>query len=353
MKKIIAFAFALATLHPVAAAAGPSDTVNVVVKGVQRGAIVEGKVDFVVEASSAAGIKRLDVFVGDATVRAVEPDGLKQKVEAGHEWVTPVMEGGTDLAPNGEYAIRARAVAHGGAAKETIVKVVVDNPAAAPTGLVAEPHDDRVVLSWDPNPEPDILGYELQRGDGTSFTTLVQTSDTFFEDVVEPGTYSYRVVAVRNSAARSTGRPSLPGEPIEATVAAVAAGSGKTTGDGPGAPGSRASRAIGLEDASVAPRGLPGGATLLGSVGQTGLPELPDTATEWGTFDKELPYEIPEGGIPLSAEGPAESGARWRSLPPDALRWVLSGLVLIALAGGLLFAAKRIRVAEAGADLKL
>lgn len=353
MKRLLVSAFALWMIAP-AAVAAPADTVSINVKGIQRGAIVEGNVPFEVEASSAAGIRKLEVSISDTTIGTVEPNNWKQNVDLQHEWATTQIAASTTIAPNGEYVVKARAVANGGGSKESLVRVIVDNPAAIPTGLEAVSTDNSVALEWDANLEPDILGYEVQRGDGTTFTAIAQTSDTFYEDVTQPGTYSYRVVAVRNSAARSTGRPSLPTEPVQATIAAAARrGRNGVPGSGPGGLEAVRTRGFKVKDSTFAPRGLPGGASLPGGVGQVGLPDLPDAQLEWGTFDKKLPYELPDGGVPLAASD-RRNDPMWKVIPADGMRWVGAGALLLIIAAGLRVAAKRIEVSDPPpAELKL
>lgn len=355
MRRAMVVAFACLVMAPAAAFAAPGDTVTIEVRGIQRGAVVEGTVPFEVEAASAAGIRRLEVSVGDTTVANVQPENLRQRVSARYEWATTMIAGSSELAPNGEYVVRARAVANGGASKDVSLRVLVDNPAGVPTGLNVSTSSGSVLLEWAPNPEPDILGYEVQRGDGTTFAPVAHSEATAFEDPVEPGTYSYRVVAIRHSAARSTGRPSLPSGPVEVTLAAEA-GAGDGPGRNAGADGvpSRERDARGFEvgDSGFAPRGLPGGVSLPGRVGAVGLPELPE-AVEWGTFDKKLPYDIPEGGIPLSASADEAAGAPWDAIPPDAMRWIGAGALLLLIAAALLVTARRIEVAETDTKLEL
>ena len=352
MKRMIVGVFAAAFLAPVAALGAPAETVAIELKGIQRGAVIEGPVAFEVEATSPAGIKRLDVFIGDIPVAEVTPDDVRQNVSARHEWMTTLVEATSDIAPNGEYAVRAKALANGGASKEIVARVVVDNPAAAPTGVTASSSGAGVRLEWQPNPEPDILGYEVQRGDGTTFAPVGQLSGTVFEEAVAPGTYSYRVVAVRNSAARTTGRASLPSEPVQVAVSASSGGGGSGAGS-QGGPSVSGPSGFKLKDSSFAPRGLPAAAALPGQVGAAGLPDIPEPAIEWGTFDRELPYELPEGGVPLSAGADGPSNAPWRRIPPDALRWVGAGALLLLIAGGLLVIAKRIDATDPNAELKL
>ena len=42
----------------------------------------------------------------------------------------------------------------------------------APTGVSATPASNRVALSWNPNPEPDIAGYNVYREDVTAGPTV-------------------------------------------------------------------------------------------------------------------------------------------------------------------------------------
>lgn len=353
MRRLVVAAFVFAMLAPAAVVgAAPADTISINVKGIQRGAIIEGTVPFEVAASSAAGIKKLEVSISDATIGLVEPNNWKQNVDLAYEWTTTQIATSTAIAPNGEYGVKARAVANGGASKEALVRVIVDNPAAIPTGLESVSTGKSIALEWDANPEPDILGYEVQRGDGTTFATIAQTTDTFYEDVPEPGTYSYRVIAVRNSAARSTGRPSLPTDPVQATIAAAAQRGGKGATSG-GALGASRARGFKVKDSTFAPRGLPGGAALPGGIGQLGLPELPDAPMEWGAFDKKLPYELPDGGVPLAASDRAEDPV-WKVIPADGMRWLGAGALLLIIAAGLRVAATRIEVADqAPAEVKI
>lgn len=353
MRRLLVAAFVVGLMAPAAVSyAAPADTISINVKGIQRGAIVEGTVPFEVAASSAAGIKKLEVSISNTTIGLVEPNNWKQNVDLAYDWTTTQIVASTAIAPNGEYVVETRAVANGGASKESLVRVVVDNPAAVPTGFDALPTDNSVALEWDANPEPDILGYEVQRGDGTTFTTIATTTDTYYEDVAEPGTYNYRVIAVRNSAARSTGRASLPTEPVQATIKAVAPRGGGSNSAG-GALKAARTRGFKVEDSTFAPRGLPGGAALPGGIGQVGLPDLPDAPLEWGTFEKKLPYELPDGGVPLAASDKADDPV-WKVIPADGMRWVGAGALLLIVAAGLRVLAKRIEVADPPpAELKL
>lgn len=358
MKRILLIALLLLVAAPSAALAAPGDAVELELAGIQRGSVVEGTVSFKAMASSAAGIKKVELWVEDTMVGSIEPSGIKQRVELPYEWVTNFYEGSSELAANGNYEIKARAVANGGADKTTTATVIVDNAPAIPSNVQATPVDDGVSLAWSPNPEPDILGYQIERGDGTTFEIVGETAETWFDDLAAPGDYVYRIVAVRNSTARTTGRPSAPSEPLAVSVVApAAAGSGSSKGGthALGSVGGRkeAPRGFKVRESSFAPRGLPSGIALPGSVG---LPDLPEAdAVEWGTYEERLPYELPDGGVQLSATMPTDDDGfmSWSVVPPDGLRWVAGGLLLLAMAALLRLIAKRIDMITEPAELKL
>lgn len=76
-------------------------------------------------------------------------------------------------------------------------------PPAAPTGLAAAPGENRVVLSWTANPEPDLASYRVLRA-GVEIATVTGTTytDTGLTNDVA---YSYTLVAVDTNGNRSTG----------------------------------------------------------------------------------------------------------------------------------------------------
>lgn len=348
-KRIAGGVLLLLAVQAVPATAGPGNSVDVELKGVQRGAVVEGTIPLSATASSPAGIKRLDIAINDRVVSSVEPPGIKQSADLSFSWVTSVRLDSDELASNGEYLVAATAVANGGADAKTIYRVIVDNPAATPTELSATVTGDGVALTWDRNPEPDLIGYEVERSIEGEFEILGRTTQTSAVDPVDPGTYSYRVTAIRSSAARSSGRPSTPSEEIVVTIqAAVTDSRGGEPSRGAGSFGR--GRGFRVEDAAIAPRGLPSGATLPGAVG---LPGLPAPALDAGTYENELPYDIPEGGIPLSAAGTDREAGTWTPVPADGLRWIAAGFLLIALATLLRLLARRLDAVATGAPLDL
>lgn len=353
IRKLIVFAcVAVASFTSTAALGGPAGAVKVKLAGIQRGAIVEGVASFKAEATSPAGIKKLQISINGSVVATAEPSNLRQDVELPYDWATMFADGSADPAPNGEYAIEAVAVANGDADERVVARVIVDNPAAMPRDVVATATDEGVELSWSPNAEPDLLGYRVERMISGAFTVIGETTATSYIDGVEPGEHSYRVVAVRHSVARSAGRPSLPSAEVTVNVAAPTTDARGKPQFGVGPTGGGASRSgFQVEGGSFAPRGLPSGAALPGSVG---LPDAPitDAGAGWGSYEETLPYEIPEGGIPLSASE-SEPETTWRVLPSDGLRWVALGSLCLALAALLRLVARRLEVLAGPPELKL
>jgi hypothetical protein len=87
-------------------------------------------------------------------------------------------------------------------------------PPAPPRGLVAVPGTDGVALTWDANPESDLLGYLVYRREPSSLTAvrLVETpirASTFTDRAARPGLmYLYSLTAVDRSPHRNESAPS-------------------------------------------------------------------------------------------------------------------------------------------------
>ena len=356
MKKLIVAAIAITTVLAASAAlAAPAGAVKAEITGIQRGDILEGGISFQARASSAAGIKKVEISINGATVASMQPSNFRQEVTLPYDWPTMFKNDSAELAPNGEYTIKARAVAYGDANEEFLARVIVDNPAATPSGLAATPNHDSIELTWNPNPEPDLLGYQIERSTGGDFAVVAETTDTSFIDMVQPGDYSYRIIAVRNSAARTSGRPSLPSEETTVRLAASPTdANGKPRfGVGVPPPSGSASRGFRVKDAPFAARGLPSGAALPGSTGLPSLPRAEAPTAEWGSYEETLPYDLPEGGIPLSASRSDTMSETWTVLPSDGLRWVAMGSLLLALAALLRLVARRLETLAGPSELKL
>jgi fibronectin type 3 domain-containing protein len=109
------------------------------------------------------------------------------------------------LVPGETYYYRVSAIdatEHTSDPSEVVSAVALDVAPAAPTGLTAAPSGDwDVLLTWDPNTEPDLDRYRLERdttdvfGAGTvSFET---TEESYLDSGLDVGlTYYYRLFAI-------------------------------------------------------------------------------------------------------------------------------------------------------------
>jgi hypothetical protein len=146
-------------------------------------------------------------------------------LQAGKQSVDP---GGTidPIAKRGETyrytAQRVRSITLSGhdleirsAPSPTITAVMRDTfPPAAPSGLAAVPGNGSIDLSWEPNTEPDLVGYIVYRqtvtadgtlaGAPTRLTPSVIPAPAYSDIMAQPGqTYSYSVVAIDSAGNRS------------------------------------------------------------------------------------------------------------------------------------------------------
>lgn len=144
----------------------------------------------------------------------------------------------TSLTPyNGVYEISATAISDsssltgpllgsGGVQNTTITGLSVNNPPVAPSGVSAGLSGTTPVVSWSPNPEPDVTGYVVFRSvSGTAFAPVGRTKATTFQDASAPqrSALSYEVVAVRSSPVASAG---ISSGASAATTAIIAGASG-------------------------------------------------------------------------------------------------------------------------------
>lgn len=78
--------------------------------------------------------------------------------------------------------------------------VLLNAPPDSPTGVQAVPAADgrSAVLSWTPNPEPDVTGYEVDRTGGGGPPTKANVTIPTYRDSTRPGAaYTYMVYALR------------------------------------------------------------------------------------------------------------------------------------------------------------
>jgi len=205
-------------------------------------------------------------------------------------------------------------------------------PPQAPTGVSAAKDSDgrAVTVSWQANPERDLLGYQVQRAsvNGSDWSTVSpspRVTDTNFRDTsVQSGTdYQYRVIAVRSGAQKGETISSYPS--TSASTAAPPAGT--TSLFGPGGSITQLPAAVQAITDPVAGQVHPGPTGPGGPV--TGSP----TAGGYGN----LPYNggqaaLNEPGTPGAQDPKGRGGA---NLLRTAL-FVAAALILLAIAAHLI-----------------
>lgn len=338
---VMGIAPAHAQTGPRAAVTAPSD-----------GAIVSGSTSLRGSGSATTGVRAVYLYVDDTLVATREPSDLRQNVDIDYTWHTYYLPGSSQITPNGWYEISVRVVGVEGGEATATRNIRVDNGAAIPTGLAVNTNGKTVELTWNPNAEPDIVGYRVEADSGGGFTTLTTTSAARYSYTASPGAYSWRVIAIRRSETDPSGHASGPSEAVSASIAAHAetrgGGGASRGGKGGGTAGEkkifgdsnkkarafvRATRqrfaSLGISRAGIS---LPGAAL--------GLPRLPDGEVEWGTYKAKLPYGMPQQDSPLAGE-PVRLAARSTStvMPLDALQWLATGILMVIVAALLQFLA--------------
>lgn len=331
------------------------------------GAVIVGSVNASASGSANTGVRSIKLFIEGALVASKEPSDLRTNVDVSYGWNTGPLR-------NGWYQIRVEVTANGGGSAASHLNVKVDNAPQPPSNFTSSVSDQTVSLSWSPNPEPDITGYRIEVANGDSWSTLTETQGTSYAAQVAPGSYQYRLVALRSSPTMSGGHPSAPSAPVAFTIEAppptnTGGGFGSGGGGGHGATGGGDPRVYGRDgaattrDVRATARNFSSGGLSFGGLslpGQAGLPDLPGSQPfEWGTYKERLPYSLPQGGIPLDAAPPRLAAlSTTRIIPMDALRWVGAGALMIVLAVFLQFFGWRAETmaklgAEGAAALKL
>ncbi|MFN2527056.1 MAG: hypothetical protein ABR505_12485 [Actinomycetota bacterium] len=387
MRRILTSLFALLIVGLVTPTASAQDAVSVTIGGVSDGQTLRGSHGVSASASAGTGVDSLVLIIGGYTAASTEPSGVQNDASVSYPWNTRQFPSG-GWTRNGGYTITARVRSNGGNVKEVSINVNVDNDATAPTGLNASANNQGVVrLSWNRNPEPDVSAYKVER-DGAA---IGETQDTSFTDQANPGTYSYRVIALRGGYATPSGSVSVtvdapppppepePGEspseepnpsdePYYQDHPQSAGGGGEQQDpdgygsfpsggdDGPcydcdtgcfscgygdgGSNSDAGSRLFGDVD-DFTTKGLPG-AIFAPGFGTAGLPALPGVPRppsvyplEWGTYEENLPYDLSAGRdimVPGDRTGLISRTIR-TIIPPDGLRWVAVGILMIVSAG--------------------
>jgi hypothetical protein len=378
MKRLMTLAAIVSLMAVVAPPAHAQAAISVSLSGVASGSTVEGIVYAGARASSTEGVDSLQILINGVTVASTSPSGIRQNAETGYNWDTRHAVNSSSLSQNGTYTVRVVGVSNGGARDEASASIHVNNPASTPTGVTASTLGNTSSVSWNANPEPDILRYRVERDSGSGFATVTETQGTSFAEELSPGTHTYRITAIRYSPAGGS-RASAPSGGAAVSIEAPASsgggdggsyteGGGSNTSGGNGGvanpfgPGATVKKggfvnpfggsggivtkkkgAFYIGGKRIAISGLPTGFLRLPGMGG-GLPQLPESeGVKWGKYDEILPYDVPSGAVPLGSEG-SNIAARspWRVIPPDGLRWLAAGLLAIVAAALSRFLAGRI-----------
>lgn len=275
--------------------------------------------------------------------------------------------------PNGKYTLSASSTdsSLAGGTQSFSETLLVDNAPSAPTGVAAALNAaaaNTPLVTWKPNPEPDITGYEIFRsGSGASAAAFsAPASVTSYQDSTAPQgvAVSYIVVAVRSSPVYSAGITSCGGQApcanpptgqetsgvtVPAPVGGVTAQTQQlpksvATADPP-KPVSTGAGATGTSHASQAPLVLGGNQPK-----PIVAPSLPTTIVQLPQpnvvqFAPLLPYsgKIPEVAVtssvpaPVQADdGPTSTAEQTVALPVlgkvktvDAVKYIAAAIVLI------------------------
>lgn len=344
----------LAALFVPSIPAGAQDAASVSISGVSNGAVLQGTVTIKAHGSTVTAIRRLELSVDGFVVAWTEPEDLRQNATVQYQWNTARSLASSQPSRNGEHSIKATVSARGGGSDTSSIKVLTNNPPTPPSGLSASSKNGTISLTWNPNPEPDIFAYRIQRDAGAGFEQIAETQQPNFTEQMPAGSYAYRIVAMRSSPTSSGGIASAPSDSVSAAVVPPKAGpKAGSDGDGDGFSGgsnrggSSRGKPFSVGGTRIAQSGLPSGLSLPGRVG---LPNLPEAqALEWGSYKNRLPYDIDDPEQSLITGAPANIAARSpdRIIPPDGLRWVAAGALLLAMASLLGFFASRLRRPEA------
>jgi len=313
------------------------EAISTSLKGVGDGAVVTGTLNLQGHASATTGVDRIELVINGVVVAKKEPSGVQQDVDISYTWDTTRSVTSNNLAKNGDYIVKVAAVSNDGGSDSDVARAIVNNAPSIPSGVTVSSDGSQVTVGWALNPEPDIESYRVERSSGNEFVVAGHTPKTSFTEKRPDGTYTYRVIAVRYSAVNSSGLVSGASATATTTVTAPAAGPGAGGGSGGGGgPGATTKagggrRFVSSGGKTFGIRGLPGGIYLPGRVGLPSFTST-DTSIPWGTYEEQLPYELPKTrNYQLANEGVA-ARSPWRIIPPDGLRWVAAGLLFVVIA---------------------
>ncbi len=185
-------------------------------------------------------------------------DGDSGKDTQPFDWTTPA------LTYNGRYKATAVATGNVGVGADRTATVertfALAVPPAPPAGVKATPDAARgtVTVGWDPNPEPDLVAYGVERaGPDGAYAPLgtVDAPATSYTDSPPPGDWQYAVVAIRKGAASDQLVSSADSKPATITLAAPPTTAAGPSGAGAGSGGPSSTSSTGATGAGAASAG--------------------------------------------------------------------------------------------------
>ncbi|HEU5003233.1 MAG TPA: hypothetical protein VFW71_10715 [Actinomycetota bacterium] len=371
-----AFGFtALSFMGPLAGPAGAATSnVTVVINSPGANAAEQGTVPINVSASCSdllCAMSSVSISITDGGGAVVGSDSWNAPANSTQASVTvPTYQwnSGASTKANGTYTINAT----GTEAKNLLgtppgtaaTQILVNNPPANPSGVKATLSGSTPVVSWNPNPEADITGYEVFRSGGSGSAAAFNTAAgvTSYQDTAAPaGTpVSYIVVAVRSSPVYSSGITSCgkaapcssPPTNLETAAVTVPAPSGPTLPNSVATvdPPKPVAAAKGVTGTSSLPQLQPVALTAP-KPNQVTAPSLPTTVIQLPQpnvvqFAPLLPYsgKIPEQAVtttvPAPVQAPPAQGSQssislpaiGKVTPVNAAKYIAAAAILIVLA---------------------
>lgn len=368
-----AFGFGLASTADAAAS-----TVSVVINSPGANAPEQGTVPINVSAQctdtlSLCSMKSVAISVTDGGGAVVGSDSYTAPANQTQVTVpTYQWDSHGSTKANGSYTISAvgqeqnvggslGATPAPGTASTTIL---VNNPPANPSGVKAALNGSSPLVSWNPNPEADITGYEVFRSGGSGSAAVFATpaGTTSYQDTGAPAgaPVSYIVVAVRTSPVFSSGITSCgkaapcssPPTSLETAAVTVPAASGPTlpnsvaTVDPPKPVAASKNGVTGSSTPQLQPVAL-----TAPKAQQVTAPSLPTTVIQLPQpnvvqFAPLLPYsgKIPEQAVTTTVPAPVQAPpapanqssislpAIGKVTPVNAAKYIAAAAILIVLA---------------------
>jgi hypothetical protein len=312
---------------------------------------IEGKVQPTESQAQGGRITKVDIQMTSSagnpspqpfsTTAQPPSSGQQQTGQQQTEWTFSVpVPSSSRLAWNGPYKVTAVATESDSnnpnntspyqGPRSDPVNFAEGMPPQAPSGVSAAKDSDgsAVTVSWQANPEPDIVGYEVQRtsANGSDWSTVSPSSgvtDTNYRDTsVQRSTdYQYRLIAVRSGAQQGQTLRSSPSASASTVTPPI------SSLFGPGGSVTQLPQAVQANTDPVAGQVHPGpgpGGPVTGSPSAGGYGNLPYQGGQ---------AVLNEPGTPGAQDPKGHSGGA--NIVRTAL-FVAAGLILLAIAAHLI-----------------